>query len=67
MRLILASTSPRRRQILGLLGLPFDVIPPDFEEIVSDQRSIEDEVLYFGFRQSRISGQTEPPSDRNWQ
>lgn len=48
MRLILASSSPRRRQILGLLGLPFDVIRPDFEEIVSCQRNIEDEVLYFG-------------------
>jgi septum formation protein len=48
MRLILASSSPRRRQILGLLGLPFDVIEPDFEEIVSCQRNIEDEVLYFG-------------------
>jgi septum formation protein len=48
MRLILASSSPRRRQILGLLGLPFDVIQPDFEEIVSRQRNIEDEVLYFG-------------------
>jgi septum formation protein len=48
MRLILASSSPRRRQILELLGLPFDVIEPDFEEIVSCQRNIEDEVLYFG-------------------
>ena len=48
MRLILASTSPRRRQILALLGLPFEVIQPDFEETVSCQRSIEDEVLYFG-------------------
>jgi septum formation protein len=48
MRLILASTSPRRRQILVLLGLPFSVMQPDFEEIVSCERSIEDEVLYFG-------------------
>jgi len=52
MRLILASSSPRRRQILGLLGLPFEVIQPDFEETVSSQRSIQDEVLYFGFRKA---------------
>jgi septum formation protein len=47
MRLILASTSPRRREILALLGLPFDVIQPAFEEVVSSQRSIEEEVIEF--------------------
>ena len=33
MRLILASTSPRRREILALLGLPFEVIAPEFNEV----------------------------------
>ena len=47
MRLILASTSPRRREILALLGLPFDVIQPDFQEVVSFRRNIEDDVLDF--------------------
>lgn len=47
MGLILASTSPRRREILGLLGLPFEVIAPDFDETVSPHLSIEDEVLDF--------------------
>jgi len=31
-RLILASTSPRRRELLALLGLPFDVVPSRFDE-----------------------------------
>lgn len=31
-RLILASTSPRRRELLGLLGLPFEVVAPAFDE-----------------------------------
>ena len=35
MRLILASTSPRRREILALLGAPFEVIAPEFDEQVS--------------------------------
>jgi septum formation protein len=30
--LLLASTSPQRRAILEQLGLPFDVVPPDYEE-----------------------------------
>lgn len=32
MRLVLASGSPRRRELLALLGLPFDVIPVDLDE-----------------------------------
>ena len=45
--MILASSSPRRREILALLGLPFEVIAPPFEEISARHRSIEEEVLEF--------------------
>ncbi|HLK56883.1 MAG TPA: Maf family protein [Chthonomonadaceae bacterium] len=31
-RLILASASPRRRELLALLGLPFEVLPSRYEE-----------------------------------
>ncbi len=34
--LILASTSPRRREILGRLGIPFDVVAPSYEEASGD-------------------------------
>ena len=47
MRLILASTSPRRREILALLGLPLEVIAPAFEELAATHRPIEEEVLGF--------------------
>jgi len=53
MRLILASTSPRRREILGLLAVPFDVIEPVFEERVSADLSIRDEVLAFALGKAR--------------
>jgi septum formation protein len=33
MRLVLASKSPRRREILGWLGLEFEVVEPDVEEL----------------------------------
>lgn len=32
MRIVLASTSPRRRELFALLGVPFDVGVPDYEE-----------------------------------
>lgn len=47
MTLILASTSPRRREILSLLGVPFQVIAPGFDELVSPHVDIRDEVLQF--------------------
>ncbi len=47
MGLILASTSPRRREILGLLGLPFEVVTPDFDEFTLPHRPAEEEVLDF--------------------
>jgi len=47
MKIVLASTSPRRREILALLGVPFEVIAPSYEECVLPQRVIDDEVLDF--------------------
>lgn len=42
MSFILASTSPRRRELLALLGIPFDVKSPSFEEqLVADRAAIE--------------------------
>ena len=31
-RLVLASGSPRRRQLLALLGVDFNVVPPEIDE-----------------------------------
>lgn len=47
MNLILASSSPRRREILALLGLPFEVVAPGFDEHTSSGRPIADEVRLF--------------------
>jgi septum formation protein len=62
MRLILASTSPRRREILALLGLPFEVIDPEFDEITSEHLSIEDEVVDFAAAKARSVARKNPGS-----
>jgi septum formation protein len=41
-RLVLASGSPRRSELLALLGLPFDVIPVDLDESVRPGESAVD-------------------------
>lgn len=41
-KLILASTSPRRKELLSLLGLPFEVMPADInEDVLPDEAPSE--------------------------
>ena len=44
-RIVLASSSPRRRELLSTLGLGFDVIHPSPDETVSGNETPEDFVL----------------------
>jgi septum formation protein len=39
MQILLASTSPRRRELLALLGLPFLIVPPTCKETLSPHLS----------------------------
>ncbi|MFO1519671.1 MAG: Maf family protein [bacterium] len=47
MNLVLASTSERRKEILKLLGLPFEVVAPLYEEETLDELSPYEEALRF--------------------
>jgi septum formation protein len=61
-RLILASTSPRRREILASLGVPFEVIAPQFDEQVSAHTPIQKEVLDFARGKARSVAVNHPDS-----
>jgi len=52
-KLILASTSPRRREIFARLGLPFEVISPTFEEVSEMAWDIKKEVISFAESKAR--------------
>jgi septum formation protein len=52
-RLVLASTSPRRRELLGGLGLKFEVHAPRFEERSDPALSPEAEALEFAKEKAR--------------
>ena len=45
MRIVLSSASPRRAQLLEMLGLEFEVIPSDKEETAPDNLPIEEKVM----------------------
>ncbi|HEY3305060.1 MAG TPA: Maf family protein [Candidatus Binatia bacterium] len=62
MRLILASASPRRREILALLGVPFEAIAPSYDERVLPERPVEDEVLDFAVGKAQSVARRHPES-----
>ena len=62
MRLILASSSPRRKEILNLLGIPFQVIMPQFDEILTQHRAIADEVRDFALGKAQSVAKNRPQS-----
>lgn len=52
-QIILASGSPRRRELLERLGLPFTVVPSEFEEYLDDARSVEEIAKELGIGKAR--------------
>ncbi|MBH0185452.1 MAG: septum formation protein Maf [Nitrospira sp.] len=60
MRLVLASTSPRRRELLSLLGLSFEVCPPTFIEQPIPGRSPLEQVARFALEKARSVARTCP-------
>lgn len=56
MRLILASTSPRRREILTALGVPFESVSPRYDEIPEADESPEAQAARFALGKARSIG-----------
>ncbi len=54
MRLILASTSPRRKEILSLLKIKFEVMNPGLEEECDPRRTASDETVHWSLEKARV-------------
>lgn len=52
--LILASASPRRRELLGRLGVPFEIVPSNAEEIVPDGAAPEAVAVELALVKARV-------------
>ena len=50
--LILASQSPRRKDILSLMQIPFETLTVDTEEIIDPSLSLEDNITKIAFSES---------------
>ncbi|MCC6141418.1 MAG: septum formation protein Maf [Nitrospira sp.] len=60
MQLILASTSPRRRELLALLGIPFEIVAPEFEELPQPGIPPTQQVERFAREKARSIAVTRP-------
>ncbi|QQS18532.1 Maf family protein [Candidatus Saccharibacteria bacterium] len=47
-QIILASTSPRRKELLEKMGLEFTVVPSDFDEYLDESRPVEEIAMELG-------------------
>jgi septum formation protein len=62
MRLILASTSPRRKDLFTLLHIPFEVVAPPFQEQIHQECSAEEQAQRFALGKARSCTQRYPDS-----
>lgn len=62
MQLILASTSPRRCELLALLGIPFEIVAPEFEEVPQTGWSPRQQVEHFACEKARSIAIARPTS-----
>lgn len=60
--LILASASPRRKELLSLLNLPFQIIPSDVDETIDPLMTAEEAVASLAFRKARHVAEHYPES-----
>ena len=60
MRLVLASTSPRRRELLALLEIPFEVRSPLYDELIEPNRSAGELVRAFAAAKALSVAEHEP-------
>jgi len=60
MRVVLASTSPRRRTLLSLLGLPFDVRPPVCDERIIAGRTAPESAISFAKQKAHSVAAIDP-------
>ncbi len=53
MKLILASGSPRRKELLALLNIPFEVVVSNFDERIDQDKKLEDEIKRLSFGKAK--------------
>lgn len=51
--IILASSSPRRQELLNMLGIPYQVVMPDIDETIPEGMNAEEAAEHFATKNTR--------------
>lgn len=62
-KLVLASASPRRKQLLGMLGIPFEIRPAHAEEVYPDQLVGPEIPRFISELKARAAAETMAPEE----
>ncbi len=54
MKIILASASPRRKELMAKLNIPFDVLAYNHEELLDDSKTIYDQCMDIAYQKGKI-------------
>lgn len=63
MGVILASKSPRRRELLSMLGVDFEIVTGDTDETINKQLPLEDEIKRLSFEKAKAASVKVPKDD----
>jgi len=53
MKIVLASSSPNRSELLSRMGVKFEICPPDYEEVIIPNQSPTDQIQEFALGKAR--------------
>ena len=54
MRIILASSSPRRKELMNMLGITYEVISFDHDEVLNKEKTVYEQCMDISFQKGKI-------------
>lgn len=54
MRIILASSSPRRKEIMNMLNIPYEVISFDHDEVLNKEKTVYEQCVDIAYQKGKI-------------
>ena len=54
MRIILASSSPRRKELMNMLGITYEVISFDHDEVLNKEKTVYEQCMDIAFQKGKI-------------
>ena len=54
MRVALASSSPRRKELMNMLGIPYDVVSFDHDEVLNKDKTVYEQCMDIAYQKGKI-------------